>query len=152
MSRPADPREYVDLETLVESIVEAIKSEIENVDGIDIINEGETPYDGSYVTGAWVVPGQMRSEISSATSIRWRATIYVILVNAQEGATLAELRKKAYQVFNELAKDPTHGGTAWVTFPRLFHPGYMAFDAETMFVGVLMSYEAEFFQKFINDS
>jgi len=150
MSSPADPRAYISLETLVENIVQAFKDEIGTVEGIDLVNEGEIGFQGG--TEVWVIPGQMRPETSSTTSLKWRATIYVILANSQEGATLSELRKKAYQVYNELAKDPTHGGTAWVTFPRLFHPGYMSFSPEQLFVGVLMSYDAQFFQKYINDS
>ena len=150
ISRPTDPRAYVDLEILVESIVQAFKDEINNVEGIDVINEGEAGFKGA--TEVWVVPSQMRPETSSTTSLKWSASIFVILANSQEGATLAELRKKAYQVYNELAKDVTHGGTCWATFPRLFHPGYMSFSPEHMFVGVLMSYDAQFFQKYINDS
>jgi len=141
---------YISLETLVESIVQAFKEEINNVDGIDLINEGEIGFQGG--TEVWVVPSQARPTMSSTTSIKWSQTIYVILANSQEGATLSELRKKAYQIYNELAKDPTHGGTAWATFPRLFHPGYMSFSPEQLFVGVLMSYDAQFFQKYINDS
>jgi len=150
MSRPADPRAYVDLEILIESIVQAFKNEINNVEGIDVINEGEAGFKGG--TEIWVVPSQMRPEMSSTSSLKWSSTIFVILANSQDGATLSELRKKAYQVYNELAKDPTHGGTAWAAFPRLFHPGYMSFSPEQMFVGVLMSYDVQFFQKYINDS
>lgn len=142
---------YVDLELLVEGIIAKFKEEISTVEGIDIVNEGELPYDGTYVTGAWVVPGQMRGELSNTSSLRWRMTLYIIMVNSQEGATLADLRKKAYEVYNELAKDPTHDNVCWVSIPRLFHPGYMAYG-ENMFVGVLMSYEVTFFQKFINDA
>ena len=149
MSGPSDPRAFIDLDKLVEPIVEAFKNEIKNIEGIDAINEGEQGY--KEVTEAWVVPGQMRPEMSSMSSVKWRVTIYVILANSEEGATLPQLRKKAYEVFNELAKDPTHGGKAWATFPRLFHPGYMS-DGERVFVGVLLTYEVEFYQKYINDS
>jgi len=143
---------YVNLEDLIEPVIAQFKSEIKNVSGIDIINEGEEPYDGQYDTGVWVVPGQMRGELSNTASLRWRMTLYVIMVNSQEGATLSELRGKAYEVYNELAKDPKHNDTCWVSIPRLFHPGYMQFTDERLFVGVLMSYEVTFYQRFINDS
>lgn len=146
---PSDPQAYIDLEELVEPIVQAFKDELEEIKDFDTINEGELGYQNGIE--AWVVPGQMRPEISSTTSLKWRATIYVIVSNSEKDATLPDLRKIAFKAFNQLAKDPTHGGTAWATFPRLFHPGFMT-DGQRTFVGVLMVYEVDFYQKYINNS
>lgn len=152
MSGPSDPQAYVGLETLVEAIVTAFKTEAANVDGIDTISEGEDI--GQYeegITAVWVIPGQGRADMSSTSSLRWNWRIYVILLSSEEDAELADLRSKAYELFDEFAKDYTKDGSCWATFPRIFHPGYMVID-NLQYVGVLMQYDAVFYQKWINDS
>jgi len=152
MSGPSDPQAYISLETLVEDIVQAFKDALVNIDDIDDISEGENVGEyGAGTTAVWVVPGQGRATMSSTSSIKWQLQIYVILLSSEENAKLSDLRSKGYEIFDEYAKDYTRDGTCWAAFPRLFHPGYMLVD-NLQYVGVLMQYEAVFYQKWINAS
>ena len=137
---------YTNLADLIEDPVAEVKSTLDALGILEVINEGEELYDGS---GAWaqVIPGPDRITLDGNQQLRHSFTIYVNYLQESGSSTLSELRSVSQSGHDALLADITLNSTCFKCMPTLWHPGFMS-RGDLVFAGVQTIWMAENWQTF----
>lgn len=138
---------YTDMKDVVEKLVSEVKDELSNVEGIDDVSEGESPYPGEG-TVAWVIPGRSAIAQYQYQRLDHTMTLYQNLLSSSGSMTFAEMRRIGEACYDAMMADISHDGNCQYCLPRMWHPGILEYP-EVSFVGVMSTWEARMLQNYV---
>lgn len=125
---------WTEMQEIYEPVVAKFKEELEATGLFDEMDEGEKIYwSGRKVS---VIPGPDSIRSVGMQKLEHRIMIYIIILDSDEKTTPRVLRNAMHPAYDALMADIKHGGTCWVAFPTLWHPGFMQWGEKT-YVGIL---------------